>query len=74
MAKELNGQEVHLGGQIGILILAAVELSGCCEGVDEDEGGLRGIVGVRHLVASFGTEVVDLDGLGVRHSERCRVV
>ena len=53
--------------------MAAVELRGCCEGIDKDEGGLRGIVGVRHLVASCGPEVGDLDGLGVRHGGRCRM-
>ena len=54
--------------------MAAVELRGCCEGVDKDEGGLRGIVGVGHLIASRGPEVGDLDGLGVRHDECCIVI
>ena len=69
MTKELNGEEVHLRGELGVFILAAVELRGCCEGIDKDEGGLRGIVGVGHLVACFGPEVGDLDGFGVRHNE-----
>ena len=72
MTKELNGEEVHLGGELGVFILAAVELRGCRERVDKDEGGLRWIVGVGHLVASCGPEVGDLDGLGVRHDECCR--
>lgn len=52
--------------------MTAVEFRGRCEGIDKDEGGLGGVVGVRHLVASCGPEVGDLDGLGVRHGERCR--
>ena len=74
MTKEFNSQQVHLWGEIGIFILAAVELRGSCEGVDKDEGGLRGIVWVRHLVASCGPEMGDLHGLGVRHDERRRVM
>ena len=39
MTKELNGQEIHCGGELGVAILASVEVGGCSEGVNEDEGG-----------------------------------
>ena len=51
VAQELDGEEVHSRGEFWVLELAAVEVGGSGEGVDEDEGGLGRVVGVGHLVA-----------------------
>lgn len=39
MTEELDGKEVHCGGEIRVGILASVEVGGCSEGIDKDEGG-----------------------------------
>lgn len=52
--EQLDGEQVHVFVELGVGVLLAVELGGGGEAVDEDEGGLGGVVGVGHLVAVSG--------------------
>jgi hypothetical protein len=56
MAEELDGQQVHGIGQLLVLVLRSVQLDAGDEGIDEDQGGLGGVVGMGHVV----TDVIEL--------------
>ncbi len=74
VAQQLDGEEVHRVCELLVAVLAAVELGGGGEGVDEDQGRLGGVVGVWHLVAGFdAAQVGHVDGFGVGHCWWCGV-
>lgn len=70
MSQELNGEKIHGGSEVLVLILALIQLGGRGEGVHEDESRFGGIVGMGHLIAcGDAAQMGDLDGLGVGHLE-----
>lgn len=62
MTEELNSEEVHGGGELGIAILASVEVGGCSEGINENERWLCGVVGVWHSGLKFRVSITYLRG------------
>ena len=68
MTKELDGEEIHSGSKLFVLILAAVELGRGGERVDENESRFGWIVRKRHLIAGGdATQVRDVNGSCRRH-------
>jgi len=70
MSQELNGEKIHGGSELLILILALIQFGGCGKGVHKDESRLGSIVGMGHLIAcGDAAQMGDLDSLGVGHLE-----
>ena len=68
MTKHFDGEEIHGRGELVVLILRAVQIGGDDEGIDKYESRFGGIVGVRHIVASFDTaQMGDLDEFRLQH-------
>ena len=68
VAKKLNGDQVRRRDQGEVGELGAVQGAGCHEGVYEDQGRFRGVVGGGHLVSGcYAAQVRYLDSPN-RHS------
>lgn len=72
MTKEFNGNQIHGICKLFVFVLRLIELGRGGEAIDEDQGRLRGIVDMRHLVCGIdATKVRDTDSLCVRHCSCC---